>query len=197
MTSPATPPPASRPGAPPPGGTAPDGTASGAVAARTSAKVEEYVFAALVVALGVFTLVDATTISLRNQSAVGPRAFPYAVGALLVVTGIATIVATARGRLGEAEEAEDVDTGSVRTDWLTVGKLGVVLVAHLLLIEPVGWPVAAVVLFAGAAWTLGAVWWKALVVAVVLALVVQVLFASGLGLSLPAGIFEGVPLLDG
>ncbi|MBY8852124.1 tripartite tricarboxylate transporter TctB family protein, partial [Saccharothrix sp. MB29] len=111
-------------------------------------------------------------------------------------TGIAAIVATARGRLGEAEDAEDVDD-SVRTDWLTVGKLVVVLVAHLLLIDPVGWPVAAVVLFAGAAWTLGAVWWKALLVAVVLALVVQVVFAAGLGLSLPAGVFEGVPLLDG
>ncbi|GAA3464054.1 tripartite tricarboxylate transporter TctB family protein [Saccharothrix longispora] len=185
MTSPAAPSPASGPGTPPSG------------TATRSAKVEEYVFAALVVALGVFTLVDATTITARNQaSGVGPRAFPYAVGALLVVTGVAAIVATARGRLGEAEDAEDVDD-SVRTDWLTVGKLVVVLVAHLLLIDPVGWPVAAVVLFAGAAWTLGAVWWKALLVAVALALVVQVVFAAGLGLSLPAGVFEGVPLLDG
>ena len=74
---------------------------------------------------------------------------------------------------------------------------GYLLVAHLALIEVAGWPVAAVVLFFGAAWTLGAVWWKALVVAVVLAVVVQALFASGLGLSLPAGVLEGVPLLDG
>ncbi|GGP54117.1 tripartite tricarboxylate transporter TctB family protein [Saccharothrix coeruleofusca] len=162
-----------------------------------SEKVEEYVFGGLVAALGVFTLVDATTIVVRGSAnTVGPRAFPYAVGALLVVTGIAAIAATARGKLGEAEEAEDIDT-HVRTDWLTVAKLVAVLVAHLVLIDAVGWPVAAAVLFAGAAWTLGATWWRALVVAVVLALVVQVVFASGLGLSLPAGIFEGVPLLDG
>ncbi|ONI86633.1 hypothetical protein ALI22I_23630 [Saccharothrix sp. ALI-22-I] len=176
-----------------PGPDTPSGTAS----VPTSAKVEEYVFGGLVVALGVFTLVDATTITARGPlGSVGPRAFPYAVGALLVVTGVMAIVATLRGRLGPAEDAEDIDT-SVRTDWATVAKLVAVLVAHLALIDLVGWPVAAMVLFFGAAWTLGAIWWKALVVAVVLALVVQVVFASGLGLSLPAGVFEGVPLLDG
>jgi putative tricarboxylic transport membrane protein len=163
---------------------------------RVSAKAEEYGFGGLVAAIGVFTLVDATTIAAPGANAVGPRAFPYAVGVLLVVTGVAAIIATARGKLGEAEEGEDVDSG-VRTDWLTVGKLVAVLVAHLALIDVAGWPVAAALLFFGAAWTLGAVWWRALPVAVVLALVVQVVFASGLGLSLPAGVFEGVPFLDG
>ncbi|RAS61265.1 putative tricarboxylic transport membrane protein [Lentzea atacamensis] len=163
---------------------------------KSSAKVEEYAFGGLVAVVGAFTLIDATTIAARADNAVGPRAFPYAVGALLIVTGVAAIVATARGRLGQAEEGEDVDTG-VRTDWVTVAKLVAVLVAHLVLIDVVGWPVAATVLFFGAAWTLGAVWWRALPIAVVLALVVQVVFAYGLGLSLPAGIFEGVPFLDG
>lgn len=177
--------------------TSSDATSPDPAPPARSAKAEEYVFGALVAALGVFTLVDATTIATRgSMGTVGPRVFPYAVGALLVVTGVAAIVATARGRLGPAEDAEDVDT-SVRTDWVTVGKLVAVLVAHLALIDVAGWPVAGAVLFFGAAWTLGAVWWKALVVAVVLALVVQVLFAAGLGLSLPAGVFEGVPLLDG
>ena len=161
-----------------------------------SEKIEEYAFGGLVAAIGVFTLVDATTIAARADNAVGPRAFPYAVGALLVATGMAAIIATARGKLGQAEEGEDVDA-DVRTDWVTVGKLVAVLIAHLVLIDIAGWPVAAAVLFFGAAWTLGAVWWRALPIAVVLALVVQVVFASGLGLSLPAGIFEGVPFLDG
>ncbi|WP_086665322.1 tripartite tricarboxylate transporter TctB family protein [Lentzea kentuckyensis] len=161
-----------------------------------SAKVEEYAFGGLVAAIGVFTLVDATTIAARADNAVGPRAFPYAVGALLVVTGVAAIIATARGKLGQAEEGEDVAIDG-RTDWVTVGKLVAVLIAHLVLIDIAGWPVAATVLFFGAAWTLGAVWWRALPIAVALALVVQVVFAFGLGLSLPAGIFEGVPFLDG
>ncbi|CCH31607.1 tripartite tricarboxylate transporter TctB family protein [Actinosynnema sp. NPDC047251] len=177
--------------------TGPEPTGPERAGRALSAQVEEYVFGGLVTALGVFTLVDATTIAARGAAGgLGPRAFPYAVGALLVVTGVAAVVATARGRLGEAEEAEDVDSG-VRTDWVTVAKLVAILVAHLALIDLVGWPVAAAALFGGAAWTLGAVWWKALAVGVALALVVQVVFASGLGLSLPAGIFEGVPLLDG
>jgi len=161
-----------------------------------SEKVEEYAFGGLVTAIGAFTLIDATTIVARDDNAVGPRAFPYAVGILLVVTGVAAIIATARGKLGQAEEGEDVDE-TVRTDWVTVGKLVAVLVAHLVLIDIAGWPVAAALLFFGAAWTLGATWWRALPVAIVLALVVQVVFASGLGLSLPAGILEGVPFLDG
>ncbi|MFD4670537.1 tripartite tricarboxylate transporter TctB family protein [Lentzea sp. NPDC058450] len=161
-----------------------------------SAKIEEFAFGGLVAAIGVFTLVDATTIAARDDNVVGPRAFPYAVGVLLIVTGIVAIVATARGKLGEAEEGEDVDE-NVRTDWITVGKLVAVLIAHLVLIDLVGWPVAAALLFFGAAWTLGATWWRALPIAIVLALVVQVVFAYGLGLSLPAGIFEGVPFLDG
>ncbi|MGW6934098.1 tripartite tricarboxylate transporter TctB family protein [Lentzea sp. NPDC054927] len=166
------------------------------ISGKVSAKVEEYVFGGLVAAIGVFTLLDATTIAARADNAVGPRAFPYAVGVLLVATGVAAIIATARGKLGQAEESEDVAVDS-RTDWVTVGKLVAVLIAHLVLIDLVGWPVAATVLFFGAAWTLGAVWWRALPIAVALALVVQVVFAYGLGLSLPAGIFEGVPFLDG
>ncbi|MFD1152373.1 tripartite tricarboxylate transporter TctB family protein [Saccharothrix hoggarensis] len=195
MTSPDTTPPGAGDGGS--GAVTPGAAGVGTARAPLSAKVEEYAFGGLVAALGAFTLVDATTITVRGAvGGIGPRAFPYAVGALLLVTGVAAIVATARGRLGAAEDAEDVDT-TVRTDWVTVLKLVAVLVAHLVLIDVVGWPVAATVLFAAAAWTLGAVWWKALVVAVVLALVVQVVFASGLGLSLPAGVVEGVPLLDG
>ena len=79
-----------------------------------SEKVEEYAFGGLVAANGVFTQVDPTTIAARADNAVGPRAFPYAVGALLVATGLAAIIATARGKLGQAEEGEDVDA-DVRT----------------------------------------------------------------------------------
>ncbi|PRY34860.1 tripartite tricarboxylate transporter TctB family protein [Umezawaea tangerina] len=161
-------------------------------------QIEEYVFGGLIVVLGIFTLVEAGTIKVpASASSIGPRAFPYAVGVLLVATGLAAVVATVRGKFGEQEDAEDVDADA-RTDWLTVVKLLAFLVAHLVLIDLVGWPVAAMLLFAGAAWTLGArPWWKVLLIAVVLSLVIQVAFASGLGLSLPAGIFEGVPLLDG
>jgi putative tricarboxylic transport membrane protein len=154
----------------------------------------EAAFPAALVCLGVFALVDATTITVPGSTnVIGPRAFPYAVGALLVVTGIAVLIGLARGRHGTAEEGEDIDT-ELGTDWPRVAMLAASLLALVVLIEPVGWPIAATVLFGGAAWSLGArPLWRPLVVGAVLAVVTQVLFTQVLGVFLPAGPFEAVP----
>jgi putative tricarboxylic transport membrane protein len=146
-----------------------------------------------VVALGFFTLVDATQITVPGSAnTVGPRAFPYAVGALLVVAGVAVLVSLARGHHGEAEEGEDVDTGA-GTDWARVGGLVASFVALVVLIEPLGWPIAGTVLFAGSAWSLGArPWWRPVLAGVLLAVVTQVVFTQLLGVFLPAGPLEAV-----
>lgn len=69
---------------------------------------------------------------------------------------------------------------------------------HILLVERIGWPLAAAVLFLGVAWSLGARSpLRAAAIGLVLGLVVQVLFVTGLGVSLPAGLLRGVPFLDG
>lgn len=161
-------------------------------------RAEEYVIGVLIAGLGVFVLLDTATIAVPGSAnAMGPRTFPYVVGGLLVGAGVAVLVATARGRVGAAEDGEDVDPNA-GTDWRTVVQLVAVFLAHAWLIERAGWPLAVAVLFAGAAWTLGArPWWRPLVVGIVLALVLQVVFRAGLGLSLPAGLLEGVPLIDG
>ncbi len=155
----------------------------------------EAVFPLALVALGVFALVEATTIAVPGSAgAVGPRAFPYAVGALLVGTGIAVLVALARGHRGEAEGGEDVDT-DLGTDWLRVALLAGSLLALVVLIEPLGWPLAAPVLFGGAAWSLGArPLWRPLLVGALLGVVTQVVFTQLLGVYLPAGPFEAVTL---
>jgi putative tricarboxylic transport membrane protein len=147
-------------------------------------------------ALGVFTVVDASTIAKPEWvNAVGPQAFPYAVGALLIATALALFVDLARGRLGEAEEGEDVDT-TVGTDWPTVLKLTASFAALVVLVEPLGWPIGATVLFGGAAWSLGArPWWRPVLVGAVLAIVIQIVFTQFLGLYLPAGPLEGVSFL--
>ena len=69
----------------------------------------------------------------------------------------------------------------------------------MFLIIPAGWPVAAAVLFSGSAIVLGArPWWRATVIGVLLALVLQASFAGGLGVALPAGpLLEGVSFLNG
>jgi putative tricarboxylic transport membrane protein len=164
-----------------------------------SAPIEEYALGAGVVALGVFTLVDAQTIVVPGSAnTIGPRAFPTLVGALLVLAGAAVVVATARGRLGEAEGGEDVDPTHARTDWWTVGKLVVCFAAMAVLVDWIGWPLATALVFGGVAWSLGArPWWKPLLIGLALGVSIQLVFATGLGLSLPAGPFGGVPFLHG
>lgn len=144
-------------------------------------------------ALGVFTLIETTTITVPGSAnVVGPRAFPYAVGVLLVGAAVALGVSLARGQHGHAEEGEDVDA-EARTDWGTVAKLIASFAALVLLVEPLGWPIAATLLFAGTAWALGARIWRAVVIGFVLSVLVHVLFVEVLGLFLPAGPLEGVP----
>lgn len=155
-------------------------------------------FAVALVALGVFTVVEAAGIQVPGSaSSMGPQVFPYAVGALLVGSGAAVLYALSKGRRGMAEEGEDVDV-SVGTDWVTVAKLAGSFIALVVLVEPLGWPLAATLLFAGAAWSLGArPWWRPALIGLVITLVVQVLFTQMLGVYLPSGVLEGVPLLDG
>ncbi|QUB98757.1 tripartite tricarboxylate transporter TctB family protein [Cellulosimicrobium cellulans] len=175
-----------------------DGPAAGDPAGATPAagprrRPGELVVAGVTAALGVFVLLDAGTIVVPGSAnTLGPRAFPYLVGALLLATGLVLLVAVWRGHGGQEEDSEDVDPDA-RTDWLTVGLLGAVLFVHVYAINLVGWPLAATLLFAGAAIVLGArPWWRAAVLGLVLALVIQVLFGGVLGLSLPPG-----PLLEG
>lgn len=166
---------------------------------RRALPVGELGFAGGVVALGMFALVRAGTIREPiSAGSMGPRALPYLVGAALVLTGAAVAIAALRGHLGEAEQGEDVAADD-HTDWLTVAALVALLVVHIFLIVPAGWPIAAAVLFTGCAWTFGAKpRWRAAVIGCVLALVLQVAFAGGLGVSLPPGpLLEGVPFLRG
>ena len=160
---------------------------TGQPAARTQ-KVGEYVFAALALGLGIFVLVGAFAIRVPGtSSAIGPRAFPFLVSGILIVAAVTVLVDIWRGRLGEQDEGEDVDADR-RTDWITLAKLTAFIVAHIVLIPLVGWPLAAAVLFGGVAWTLGAKrWWVALLVGLALAAVVYLVFGLGLGLSLPLG----------
>ncbi|WP_129782801.1 tripartite tricarboxylate transporter TctB family protein [Promicromonospora panici] len=159
----------------------------------------ELVLAAATAALGVYVLVAAGSITVPGSTnTLGPRAFPYLVGGMLVAAGVVLVVLFLTGRAGEEEGGEDVDP-TVRTDWLTVVLLVVALVVHVFVINVIGWPFAAAVLFAGAAVILGArPWWRAALIGLVLGLVIQVIFGGLLGLSLPAGpLLEGVPFLRG
>lgn len=159
----------------------------------------EVLFALVFVVLGIAGIVLAGSIEVPElETGMGPRAFPYIVSGLLAAVGAGLVLQALRGRHGAAEEGEDVDADA-SIDWLTIGKLVGFVILHILLIEPAGWPVAATVLFAGAAWTLGAKpFWRSVLIAAGLSLLLQYLFGGLLGVSLPPGpLLEGIDILHG
>ncbi len=159
----------------------------------------EILFALLFVSVGAAGLLTAGSIPIPpSETGIGPRAFPYIVCSVLVLVGTGIVFQVLRGKVGQAEEGEDLDV-TARTDWVALAKLVGFVVLHIFLIEPAGWPVAAAVLFAGSAWTLEAKpLWKAIVVSVIMALVLQYVFGGLLGVSLPPGpLLEGVPFFHG
>lgn len=150
-----------------------------------------------VVGLGVFTVVDATRITVPlSSNVVGPRVFPYAVGTALVLAGAAVFVGALRGSHGAPEAGEDVDVDAA-TDWVTLAKLVAGFALHVALVDRIGWALAGALLFTVVAWALGAPLVRAAGIGTVLGFALQAIFVSGLGVALPAGVFEGVPLLSG
>jgi putative tricarboxylic transport membrane protein len=172
---------------------------SSPVATPAKRPTGEILFALVFVSVGAAGLLTAGSIPIPlSETGIGPRAFPYIVCSLLVIVGTGIVVQVFRGKVGQAEEGEDLDVNA-KTDWAALAKLVGFVVLHIFLIEPAGWPVAAAVLFSGAAWTLGAKpLWKSIAVSVILALVLQYVFGGLLGVSLPPGpLLEGVPFFHG
>jgi putative tricarboxylic transport membrane protein len=93
--------------------------------------------------------------------------------------------------MGSAE-SEDADL-TLPTDWRTVGLLALALLAYLLLIERAGFIIASATLFVMAAFAMGSRRpARDIAIGVILATVLYLVFNRGLGLSLPAGILEGI-----
>lgn len=146
------------------------------------------VFVGMLIALSVFILIFAGTIRepVGSASAIGAKAFPYAVGILMLISSVALLIGQLRGRFGSPDEGEDIDPDA-KTSWVTVGIVGVSFLSLLVTIPHLGWPLAVTILFAGAAIALGAKkWWMAIIVGLIIGVITQVAFANGLGLSLPA-----------
>lgn len=160
---------------------------AGATRSARRIPLGDLVFALLMLALGVFALIGVFSIHVPVGVTVGPTVFPIFVAVILLASAVAVFIGILRGQRVELEEGEDIDPHA-RTDWLTLAKIVGALIAHLLLIDVVGWAPAAAVLFGIVAWALGARrWWLGFVIGLVLAVTVQIVFAGLLGLSLPWG----------
>ncbi|MFE7227703.1 tripartite tricarboxylate transporter TctB family protein [Nocardioides sp. NPDC057577] len=152
----------------------------------------QYGLAGFLIVVGIYTVIDAAGLEVGFADPVGPRVFPYVIGAGLVVVGALLAVATARGSQPEPEEGEDVDLSS-SADWLTVLKLVGVLLFTVATVNLLGWAISGGLLFAGAAWCLGS---RTLVRDVIVGLVLSVAswyaFYVGLGIPLTPGVLDGI-----
>ena len=120
-----------------------------------------------------------------TYAVVGPGLFPAVIGAGLVVLGALLLAAVARGELFEPQETEDADPSrrpSRAALWTTTAA-GIV---PLLLIRPLGFPLAAAVTFALTARAFGSRRLLAdVAVGILLGVACWLLFSRVLGLSLP------------
>ena len=164
-----------------------------AASAPRGAGRSELGLAAVLLALGVFLLVETSRIAIpENANSIGPRFFPTLVGGLLCLVGSWLVVDVLRGGHGAMEAAEDIDL-SRTSDWRTLGLLSAVFLGHAALLQPLGFAVAGTLLFFGVGAVLGSRRWaRDLGISVVLATGVYVLFGRVLGVGLPAGLLDGV-----
>ncbi|RBY83020.1 tripartite tricarboxylate transporter TctB family protein [Geodermatophilus sp. TF02-6] len=139
-------------------------------------------------ALGVYLVLDAGTIAVPGSAnTVGPRFFPYLVGGLVIATALALGYRVFRGDRGPADESEDVDP-TAGTSWRAVGVIAVAFLAHALLINVVGWPLAVTLMFGTVAWALGARGIvRPLLAGGITSIVVWVVFVKALNVALPGG----------
>jgi putative tricarboxylic transport membrane protein len=152
----------------------------------------QYVLAAALALVGVWTIIDARGLTVGFGDPVGPRVFPYVVGAAMLVLAVLLAVATARGDVPEGEEGEDIDL-TTRPDWLTVGKLVGILVLNMLLVDVLGWAITGALLFAGCAWALGSrTLLRDVIVGAVLSVSTWYFFYVGLDVPLSPGVLDGV-----
>ncbi|WP_345473467.1 tripartite tricarboxylate transporter TctB family protein [Glutamicibacter ectropisis] len=154
----------------------------------------ELLFAAFLLLVGIIVFVDASQLhsTYSQADAIGPKAVPFLVSGILVLSAIALGITVVRGNLAEGEEGEDVDL-SQPSDWKVVLPLLGFFVLNLLLINWAGWVISGTILFFGTAISLGSRRWVlTLVISLVLALGSFYGFYLGLGIKLPAGILSGV-----
>jgi putative tricarboxylic transport membrane protein len=148
----------------------------------------------LLVVVGVLVLYDASQLSTTaaQNGPVGPKAVPYAVGGLLLLTAVLLAVDVLRGGHGESESGEDVDLEH-GVDWRGLGLLVLVFLGASLAIPYAGFPIAGAALFWGTTLVLGSRRWLwDAVVALTVGFGGYLVFTSSLGISLPAGVLQGV-----
>ena len=149
----------------------------------------ELALSVLLFLLGVYLIIGGHTITIPGSAnTVGPRFFPYLVGGATVLVGGALAVRIFLGDQGPEEEGEDIDP-NIKTSWRAVGIIVLAFLAHALLINVIGWPLAVSLMFATVAWTLGSKGIiRPLLVGGITSVIIWLIFVKALGVVLPGGI---------
>lgn len=149
----------------------------------------ELALSVLLTLLGVYLVAGAGSITVPGSAnTVGPRFFPYLVGAATILVGGVLAVRVLRGDQGPEEGGEDVDPDAT-TSWRSVAIIALAFLAHALLINVIGWPLAVTLMFGTIAWALGARGIvRPLLAGGVVSVVVWLVFVKALGVLLPGGI---------
>lgn len=114
------------------------------------------------------------------HASVGPRALPGLIGTSLVVLGLVFMMAAWRGS-GFPEAARPARRGAL--PWIMAG-----LVGGVVIVEPMGFPLAAAWVFVMSARAFESRQWvRNVLIGVVLGVLVYVIFTRVLGVSLPGG----------
>ena len=142
-----------------------------------------------IVGLGIFFLVEAAAIRvLPTYARIGPRFFPYLVAAGLIVLGAILAWRAWRGRDSDADAGGDAPADKLNMALVIGG-----LVLQSLVIEHIGFVLAATITFVLTTLGFGSRRWLLNVaIGFVLAVISYVGFTRGLGLQLPSGILAGV-----
>ncbi|MEV4737539.1 tripartite tricarboxylate transporter TctB family protein [Microbacterium sp. LWO14-1.2] len=153
----------------------------------------ELAFAGLLLVLGIFVLIETAAIPIPvAASNVGPRFMPYFAGGLLTVAAAWTLLEILRGRSASPEESELADP-TQKFHFGRVALLVASVIAFGVLLDPLGYLIAAPLCMFGLLLTFGARrWWLMTVVSVVLPVLIFLLFTEVLGIYLPLGPFEGL-----
>jgi putative tricarboxylic transport membrane protein len=141
----------------------------------------------LVASLGIFVLFASTWISLAGVHRLSPRTFPYTVGVLLLVCGLALALKSWTLQ-GKGPTIAWPDVVGIRTIIVTL----VCVAGYIALMNLLGLPLATCLYLTLSIWYLNrSKWLTAVVTGLITGVISYVLFIRLLGLSFPAGfLFE-------
>ena len=156
----------------------------------TQAGKGELAFAGFLLLLGLVTIWDTSRMLVPDgTSVISPKSFSFAIGAFLSVTSVLLLSEILRGNSGVPDGTEASDPFQ-KADLKTMAQVVAAISANVILLDLLGFIVAATASFWGVAYSFGArKYLKDLVVAIVFSIIVYFGFTQGLNINLPAGIF--------